>query len=88
MLVEENKEQSLYHNHDFYELIFILSDNIIHFVNDEQTRLPKSSLVFIRPEDKHSFSHNNDYSFLNIASDEDTYHLLKAYINDERMFVL
>ena len=43
------------HYHDYYELCFLPQDSCEHLANNEVVRLPRGSLIFIRPEDQHDF---------------------------------
>lgn len=43
------------HTHDFYEIVFIGRGKGTHCINGRQQILSDGSMVFIRPEDVHSF---------------------------------
>jgi Transcriptional regulator containing an amidase domain and an AraC-type DNA-binding HTH domain len=57
------------HIHDYYEFFFITSGSCIHKVNNREQQLTEGTLVFIRPEDSHSYKliDNKDCEFINIA---------------------
>ncbi len=49
----------VYHDHDFYEISYLLNDEISHFVNERQMDLLSGDVVFFRPNDKHLFLREN-----------------------------
>ena len=51
------------HTHDFYELVFISRGKGKHCINSEEQILSEGSLVFIRPDDVHSFKALNYFDF-------------------------
>jgi AraC family cel operon transcriptional repressor len=51
------------HYHNFYEIFLITDGRAIHNVNGSQQFLSKGSLVFIRPDDVHSYTPINQYEF-------------------------
>lgn len=51
------------HTHDFFEIFFISRGKGIHCINGKQQVLSNGSLVFIRPEDVHSFEAFNYFDF-------------------------
>ena len=75
---------TIYHNHDFYEVFLITHGRIWHLVNDEDILLPAGSLVFIRPNDCHSFRQykGEDCGLINIAFPAGTITDLFTYLGD------
>lgn len=51
------------HTHDFYEIVFVCRGKGTHCINNKQQILSEGSLVFIRPEDTHSFKALNYFDF-------------------------
>jgi len=45
----------VYHDHDFYEICYMLNGEIPHIVNEQQLDLSSGDMVFLRPEDKHIY---------------------------------
>ena len=72
------------HYHDYYELFLMLEGNALHMVNGAQIRLPKGSLVLIRPRDCHDYIGVNgkDFSFLNIAFTAETAQAIFDYLGE------
>lgn len=65
------KNASPSHSHDFFEIFIILDGECIHLVNDCEQPLKKGDMVFIRPDDTHSYQYAAGYSgppcsFMNI----------------------
>lgn len=55
------------HKHDYYELVYIYEGESVHIVNDESYRLSAGSLVFLTPDDTHSFFSIEECSLVNIC---------------------
>lgn len=77
-------EKAIFHTHDYYEIFFTVSDNILHIVNNQRVLLPKNSCVFIRPSDMHHYDLfvNNDFRYINIALSVQTVNELFTYLSD------
>ncbi|MCM3631372.1 AraC family transcriptional regulator [Paenibacillus glycanilyticus] len=56
------------HGHDFYEIFIVISGQCTHSVNGEAQFLKEGSMVFIRPDDTHSYDllEGEDCQFLNV----------------------
>jgi AraC family cel operon transcriptional repressor len=71
----------LLHNHDFYELFLVTHGSMEHHVNDQAGTLSRGHLVFIRPDDYHSFSYKGaDCGFLNLAIQAEAIEEMFAYL--------
>ena len=62
------------HYHDYYELFVMLNGNAYHKVNDEQFKLKKGDIVFIRPSDIHDYTceKGKSFSMMNITFNMET----------------
>lgn len=49
------------HNHEFYELFYVLSGKAVHRINQSDEILAAGTLEFIRPDDTHKYSFLNQY---------------------------
>ena len=69
-------ERFLLHGHDFYEIFITVIKKIVHMVNGEKQHLAVGSMVFVRPDDIHSYESKpgNQYNFVNLP--------LKKTMND------
>ena len=45
----------VYHDHDFYEICYVLNGEITHYVNEKKMDLVGGDVVFFRPQDRHIF---------------------------------
>lgn len=45
----------IYHDHDFFEIVYIVDGQIPHIVNHSEMDLKAGDLLFLRPSDKHIF---------------------------------
>lgn len=72
------------HYHDYYEIFLTLSDNVVHFVNNEEFILKKNTLVFIRKDDTHYYSKSvkQELSFINIAFTETILFDMFTFLSD------
>ena len=53
--IEKRRLTNIYHSHDFYEFTIILRGSCIAFINGEEYTLVKDDVLFMSPEDSHSF---------------------------------
>lgn len=71
------------HNHDFYEIFWILEGEGIHYINKTEQKITKGTICFIRPDDSHTFapvSASGGLTITNIAFQQDTFdHLSQRY---------
>lgn len=72
------------HYHDYYELFLMLEGTALHKVNGSKIKLPKGSLVLIRPKDSHDYLSigGNPFSFLNITFTADLARQIFDYLGD------
>ncbi len=58
-----------YHDHDFYEFLFIKSGMAIHYINGEKEVISEGDLMLIRPDDSHKFLRlqNNDMTLISFS---------------------
>jgi AraC family cel operon transcriptional repressor len=71
------------HYHDYYEFFLITKGGCFHSVNDETQHLKEGTLVFIRPNDIHSYSLEGelDCEFINIACTKEIISDLFQYLS-------
>ena len=50
----------VYHDHDFYEIIYLINGEITHFVNETQMDLVSGDILFLRPSDRHLFLRDDE----------------------------
>jgi AraC family cel operon transcriptional repressor len=76
-------ERFLLHGHDFYEIFITVNKKIVHMVNGEKQHLAVGSMVFVRPDDIHSYEYEpgNQYNFVNLAFDKKTMNDIIKYID-------
>ncbi len=43
------------HDHDFFEIFYLIDGSITHFLNGEETVLNAGDILFLNPEDVHAF---------------------------------
>ncbi|MBQ6906989.1 MAG: AraC family ligand binding domain-containing protein, partial [Clostridia bacterium] len=80
--VDSRSENFVLHYHEYYEIFITTDDNIKHIVNNSEQILSDGSLVFIRPNDIHTFEKgNNSFHFINLTFDKETIKSLFAYLS-------
>lgn len=59
----------VYHDHDFYEIVYVVDGQIEHIVNGEEMDLKTGDILFLRPFDKHIFlrTENNKCSHRDVV---------------------
>ena len=57
------------HSHDFYEIFLLTKGSVRHIINQSEYVLVQGSLVFIRPDDIHSYKKylNQNFELFNLA---------------------
>ena len=64
--IHTQREEVRYHYHEYYEVFLTETDGIIHYVNGKEEVLSGGSLVFIRPQDKHTIYCDKDFRYINL----------------------
>lgn len=74
------------HCHEYYEIFLTVEGTTTHFVNGTTQKLTEGSLVFIRPDDVHGFTHDSKdsetSSHINLTFTTVTAKLLFEYLSD------
>ena len=72
------------HYHDYYELFVILDGTAYHNVNGNEIKLTKGDMVFIRPDDIHNYSceNNKTFSMMNITLSTKTVSDMFSFLGD------
>lgn len=70
----------LLHDHDYFEFFLIVEGSLKHHINGQKVILEKGHMVFIRPQDTHSFlKTKDDVHFINLAILDKTISELFSY---------
>ncbi len=71
---KHNRYSPIYlHEHEYFELFYVLTGSCTHFINQEESVLPKGSLCFISPYFKHKIGVFDDSIILNIFIQRSTF---------------
>lgn len=77
---------TIYHSHTYYEIFLVVSGFVTHFVNGKKDILPEGTLVFIRPDDAHSFVYetpeSRNVSYINLTFTIETLESLFEYLSE------
>ena len=81
-----DSDTTIYHSHSFYEIFLVTSGSLTHFINGKKDILPEGTLVFIRPDDAHTYIYetpeSRNVSYVNLTFTENTVNLLFTYLSD------
>ncbi len=81
--IGERKQLRIRHSHDYFELFLVDRGTAHHLVNGSVQRLKPGSVVFIRPEDTHSYEEiSEDFEIINMLIPGETIHALFQYLGD------
>lgn len=87
-LVEKNDD--FLHRHDYYEIFYITSGNIQHFLNGTIYELTVGNIVLLKPDDEHKFIRNADTecSHRDIIITENLFKTVCEYISPDAFDIL
>ena len=74
-------ENLFVHSHEYYEIFLVSENSAVHLINEARIVLPQGTLVFIRPDDKHTFE-KSDYSMINFCVSSEFMDSVIAYLQD------
>lgn len=81
-----DNDVTIYHTHTYYELFLVVSGSVTHFINGKTEHLPEGTLVFIRPDDAHSYVYETPESrnimYINFTFTIETAEMLFMYLSD------
>jgi len=79
-------DTTFYHSHSFYEIFLIVSGTVTHYINGNTDILPEGTLVFIRPDDAHTYIYetpeSRNVTYVNLTFSKKTVELLFTYLSD------
>lgn len=81
-----NDKQIPTHCHEFYEIFITDKGSVKHWANGKVQELPEGTLVFIRPDDVHTYVYNpkpnNTTGYINLSFSIDVANNLFSYLSD------
>lgn len=81
-----DNDTTIYHSHSFYEIFLIVSGTVTHYINGKTDVLPEGTLVFMRPDDAHTYIYETPESrnveYVNLTFSTKTIELLFTYLSD------
>lgn len=84
--ISGNSDIFCLHCHEYYEIFLTAKGTVAHYINDCTVYLPEGSLVFIRPDDRHSYLYETEQSrkteYVNLAFSKETAEQLFTYLSD------
>jgi AraC family transcriptional regulator, dual regulator of chb operon len=82
-LISDRRQLRMRHSHDYFELFLVNHGTAHHVVNGAVQLLKKGSVVFIRPEDNHSYDAMSvDFEIINMLVPAETVLALFNYLGD------
>lgn len=82
------KETAPLHTHNFYEFFIVTDGTALHMVNNSIQTLTKGDLVFIRPQDTHSydFYYSEGFRILNVGFSNLIFQSIRSFLeNTEKL---
>lgn len=79
---EQQKIKSIWHDHDFYELVFVLSGTGYHKDLNQKHTYKKGSIFFIRPQMAHCYQADADFNLINCLFSKQYFDSLKLSEDD------
>ena len=55
-VITDTEDDHYYHDHNFYEIFYVLEGNIVHNINGKKETLGVGDARLLRPKDKHGFT--------------------------------
>lgn len=86
---KKRKLTSVYHSHDFYEIVYLTEGSVEKIINDEIYELSSPSLIVMFPGDSHSFiSQNENASIFSLSIKEEEFvSLINCYDNNGKNII-
>jgi AraC family cel operon transcriptional repressor len=82
-LINDRRQLRIRHNHDYFELFLVNHGSARHLVNGAAQLLKRGSVVFIRPEDTHSYDDMSlDFEIINMLIPAETVKALFVYLGE------
>jgi AraC family transcriptional regulator, dual regulator of chb operon len=90
-IINDPKQLSLEHSHDYFELVIVNKGNALHKVNGSIQPITRGTATFIRPTDTHYYSQlSKDFEIINILISQQSvtnlFNFLGASFEPERFF--
>ena len=88
--IKNRKLSDIYHDHDFYELIFLLHGSCSHLINETEYSAQAQDFFLIRPGERHTFLNQSDsLELLCLSVTQNEFHVLAdAYSPDLKEMIL
>lgn len=88
LLQHSVSETAPLHTHDFFEMFLVTEGKALHLVNDMVQTIEQGDLIFIRPNDAHSydFYQSFDFVFMNLAFTHKVMHKLSDFFLPQKPF--
>ena len=82
-LINDRRQLRIRHSHDYFELFLVNHGTARHLVNGAVQFLKRGSVVFIRPEDTHSYGDMSlDFEIINMLIPDETVKALFNYLGE------
>lgn len=76
-------ENFFVHTHEYYEFFLVTENSAVHLINEARIILPPGTLVFIRPDDRHTFEKpQKNFSLINFCISLEFMDSVTAYLQD------
>ena len=82
-IINDKRQLRVEHSHDYYELFMVNCGSAVHKVNGANQWVSKGTVVFVRPDDVHSYEHmSRDFEIINMLVSTATVWKVFQYLGD------
>ncbi len=82
-IVAERKLTSIYHCHNFYEIVMVLDGSILHQVNDARYQMKRGNFMILCPKDYHRFiSQSSNAKIMSLSIEYNEFSLFATAFNN------
>lgn len=80
------KETASLHTHNFFEFFIVVEGTALHMVNNTLLTLSRGDLVFIRPQDTHTyeFYYSEDFRIINVGFSRSLFQKIRAFLDNDQ----
>ncbi|MCI8564817.1 MAG: AraC family transcriptional regulator [Lachnospiraceae bacterium] len=79
------RETASLHTHNFFEFFIVVDGTALHMVNGTIATLARGDLVFIRPQDTHTyeFYYSEDFRIINVGFSRSLFQEIRRFLNKD-----
>lgn len=81
-VISSKEGMGFFHRHNYFEMFLVFRGSAVHYVNGEQFKLEKGSLVLMRPDDEHCYLSpiSDDYQIINFILTQELIQAISSFL--------